>query len=101
MGRCEHTLLDIIAITILVVLCGAADWPDVELFGRSCRAWLKTFLALPGGIPSHDTFRRVFGAMDRQQFAAALFQWTQTLPEATGGKVISIDNKALRRSIAK
>lgn len=100
-GRCDHTLLDIIAITILAVLCGAEDWPDVELFGRSRQDWLKTFLGLPGGIPSHDTFGRVMGAMDRQQFSAALFQWTQALHEATGGKIISIDGKALRRSFAK
>ena len=100
-GRCDHTLLDIIAITILAVLCGAEDWPDVELFGRTRQAWLKTFLQLPGGIPSHDTFGRVLGATDRQQFSAALFQWTQALHETTGGKVISIDGRSLRRSFAR
>ena len=53
--------------------------------------WLKTFLALPGGAPSHDTFRRVFGLLDRGQFAANLFRWTRGLHEATGGKLIAID----------
>ena len=100
-GRCDHLLLDIIAITILAVLCGAEDWPDIELFGRSRKEWLKSFLALPKGIPSHDTFRRFFAAVDRNQFAAALFQWTQALHEATGGRLISIDGKALRRSFAR
>jgi predicted transposase YbfD/YdcC len=100
-GRCDHLLLDIIAIAILAVLCGAEDWPDIELFGQTRREWLKSFLALPEGIPSHDTFRRVFAALDRNQFSAALFQWTQALHEATGGRLISIDGKALRRSFAR
>jgi len=100
-GRCDHLLLDIIAITILAVLCGAEDWPDIELFGTSRREWLKSFLALPKGIPSHDTFGRFFAAVDRNQFSAALFQWTQALHEATGGRLISIDGKALRRSFAR
>jgi predicted transposase YbfD/YdcC len=99
--RCDHQLLDIVAITLLAVLCGAEDWPDIELFGETRKEWLKTFLALPQGIPSHDTFRRVFGALERNQFAQALFQWTQALHEATGGKLISIDGKALRRSLAR
>jgi len=100
-GRCDHLLLDIIAITILAVLCGAEDWPDIELFGRSRKEWLKSFLAVPKGIPSHDTFCRFFAALDRNQFSAALFQWTQALHEATGGRLISIDGKALRRSFAR
>lgn len=100
-GRCDHLLLDMIAMTILAVLCGAEDWPDIELFGETRRAWLKTFLELPGGIPSHDTFRRVFGLLERNQFAQALFRWTQALHEATGGKLVSIDGKALRRSFSR
>jgi predicted transposase YbfD/YdcC len=100
-GRCEHRLLDIIAITILAVLCGAEDWTDIEEFGQTRADWLQSFLELPGGIPSHDTFQRVFGLLDRSQFAAGLFQWTQALHKATGGKLIAIDGKALRRSFAK
>ena len=100
-GRCEHRLLDIVAITLLAVMCGAEDWTDVEEFGRTRADWLRTFLELPGGIPSHDTFQRVFGLLDRSQFAACLFQWTQALHEATGGKLIAIDGKALRRSFAR
>jgi len=100
-ASCDHLLLDIVAITILAVICGADDWTDLETFGRLRRDWLKTFLRLPNGIPSHDTFRRVLGLLDRRQFAACLFQWTQALHEASGGKLISIDGKTLRRSFAK
>ena len=60
-GRCDHLLVDILAISILGVLCGADDWPDIETFGTKRREWLQTFLQLPNGIPSHDTFRRVHG----------------------------------------
>jgi predicted transposase YbfD/YdcC len=100
-GRCDHLLLDLLAIAILAVLCGAEDWPDIEEFGRRRADWLRGFLPLPGGIPSHDTFRRVFGLLQREQFAACLFRWTQALHEATGGKVIAIDGKTARRSFRK
>lgn len=100
-ARCDHLLIDILGITLLGVLCGAEDWPDFEQFGQSRHQWLAGFLTLPNGIPSHDTFRRVLGSLDRDRFAACLFQWTQALQEASGGKVIAIDGKALRRSLAK
>ena len=94
-------MLNIIAISILGELSGADDWTDLEAFGQARRDWLAGFLDLSHGIPSHDTFRRVFGLMDRKQFAACLFRWTQALHEATGGRLIAIDGKALRRSFAK
>jgi predicted transposase YbfD/YdcC len=100
-ASCEHLLIDIVAITILAVASGADDWTDLETFARLRHEWLKTFLALPGGIPSHDTFRRVLGLLDPQQFSVCLFHWTQALHEATGGKLIAIDGKTLRRSLAK
>ena len=100
-ASCDHLLIDIIAITILAVICGADDWTDLETFGRLRHDWLKTFLALPDGIPSHDTFRRVFGLLDRRQFSACLFQWTQALHEASGGKLVGIDGKTMRRSFAR
>ena len=100
-ASCDHLLPDILAITILAVTCGADDWTDLETFGVLRQDWLQTFLALPHGIPSHDTFRRVLGLLDRQQFAACLFRWTQAIHEATGGKLLAIDGKALRRSFAK
>jgi predicted transposase YbfD/YdcC len=100
-ASCDHRLLDIVVIAILAVTCGADDWTDLETFGERRYDWLKTFLQLPNGVPSHDTFQRVFGLLDRQQFAACLFQWMQALHEATGGKLIAIDGKALRRSFAR
>lgn len=100
-ASCDHLLIDILAITILAVASGADDWTDLEVFGRMRQEWLKTFLALPNGIPSHDTFQRVLGLLDRKQFAVCLFQWTQALHEATGGRLIAIDGKTLRRSFAK
>ena len=96
-GRCDHALLDLLAITLLAVLSSCDDWPDIERFARTREDWLKTFLPLPNGIPSHDTLLRVFGLLDRQQFAAGLFQWTRALHEATGGKVVAIDGKTARR----
>jgi predicted transposase YbfD/YdcC len=101
LGRCAHLLIDILAIALLAVLCGAEDWPDIEVFGKYRLAWLRGFLQLPNGIPSHDTFRRVFGVLDRKQFAACLFQWTRALHEATEGKLIAIDGKTARRSFRK
>ena len=100
-ASCDHLLIDILAMTILGVSCGADEWTDLETSGRLRHDWLRTFLELPAGIPSHDTFRRVLGLLDRQQFAACLFQWTQAIHEATGGKLLAIDGKALRRSFAK
>ena len=100
-GRCDHLLIDILAIGLLAVLCGAEDWPDIEEFGKRRHDWLAVFLQLPRGIPSHDTFRRVFGLLDRKQFATCLFQWTKALHEATGGKVLAIDGKTARRSFAR
>lgn len=98
---CDHLLFDILAISVLSVACGADDWCDMASFAHVKLDWLKTFLELPGGAPSHDTFRRVFGLLERNQFAANLFHWTKALQEATGGKLIAIDGKTLRRTFAK
>ena len=97
-GRCDHRLIDILSIAILAVFCGADDWPEIEEFGERRQDWLKEFLELPHGIPSHDTFRRVFESLNRKQFATCLFQWTQALHKAMGGKLIAIDGKTLRAS---
>src|SRR5690349_22919442 len=62
--QCDHRLIDILVIAVSAVIACAESWEDIELYGRSKQAWLKTFLALPNGIPSHDTFRRVFMLID-------------------------------------
>src|SRR6266480_2219570 len=93
----HHALVDIIIIAILGVLCGAEGWVDVESFGNTKEAWLKTFLDLPNGIPSHDTFGRVFARIDPKQFEGCFLNWVRSLYEKISG-VIAIDGKTLRRS---
>jgi predicted transposase YbfD/YdcC len=94
----HHQLLDIIAIAICGVICGADSWVDLELFGRSKEEWLKRFLSLPNGIPSHDTFGRVFALLDPVKFAQCFTSWVRAVSQLTQGQVIAIDGKALRRS---
>jgi len=94
----EHKLIDIIAIAICGVICGAEGWTDIELFGKSKLPWLKTFLELPNGIPSHDTFGRVFSMMDAQQFELAFYEWVWAVNDIVQGQIINIDGKQLRGS---
>ena len=94
----EHKLIDILAIAICAVICGAEGWVDIELFGQSKLPWLKTFLELPNGIPSHDTFGRVFARIDAQQFQLAFYEWVWAVNEIIQGQIINIDGKQLRGS---
>ena len=94
----EHKLIDIIVIAICAVICGAEGWVDIENFGNSKLLWLKTFLELPNGIPSHDTFGRVFSMISAQEFQAAFYDWVWSVYEITQGQVINIDGKCLRSS---
>lgn len=97
----EHKLIDIIVIAICAVICGAEGWVDIELYGNSKLHWLSTFLELPNGIPSHDTFGRVFSLIDAQQFQFAFYDWVLAVNEITAGQVINIDGKCLRGSDEK
>ncbi len=97
----DHKLIDIIAIAICAVICGAEGWVDIENFGNKKLAWLKTFLELPNGIPSHDTFGRVFSLMDAEQFQAAFYEWVQAVNELVHGQIVNIDGKCLRGSQEK
>src|SRR3990172_6246780 len=94
----EHKLLDIVLIAVCAAICGADGWVDVEEFGKAKQTWLQTFLELPNGIPSHDTFGRVFARLDPDEFEAAFVGWVQAVSQHTGGQVIAIDGKRLRRS---
>ena len=94
----RHKLTDMIAIAIYAVICGANGWTDIELFGKSKREWLESFLELPNGIPSHDTFGRVFAMLDAVQFEHCFVNWVSAVSELTKGEVIAIDGKTLRRS---
>ena len=76
--RCDHRLIDILVIAVSAVIACAESWEDIELYGRSKQAWLKTFLALPNGIPSHDTFRRVFMLIDPDAFEGCFALWAQS-----------------------
>ena len=94
----RHALLDIVTIALCAVICGADSWVEVERFGHAKRSWLQTRLPLPHGIPSHDTFGRVFAALDPAAFEQRFLGWIQTLVTATHGAVVAIDGKTLRRS---
>jgi predicted transposase YbfD/YdcC len=93
-----HKLLDILVIAICAVICGADSWEDIEDFGHAKIEWLSTFLELPNGIPSHDTFNRVFARLDAEQFQACFLSWISTVSKVIEGEVIAIDGKVLRRS---
>jgi len=97
----EHDLVDIITIAICAFICGAEGWTDVEEFGRDKQPWLGTFLRLPNGIPSHDTFGRVFAMLSGREFAQCFTDWVKDLCEDLAGEVVSIDGKTLRRSLDK
>ena len=93
-----HQLMDIIVIAICAVICGAETWVDIANFGQAREAWFKKFLALPNGIPSHDTFGRVFSLLNAAAFEACFFDWVQAVNQVTRGQVIAIDGKELRHS---
>jgi predicted transposase YbfD/YdcC len=94
----RHKLLDIVVIAICATICGADGWEDVELFGETKEEWLKGFLELPHGPPSDDTYRRVFAALDAEEFQNCFMDWIEAVEELTQGQVIAVDGKTLRRS---
>ena len=102
-GKVEHRLVDILVIAVCAVIACAGSWDDIALHGRSKLAWLRTFLALPNGIPSHDTFRRVSMPIDPEAFEAGFTARAGSLAAGSlaagfGREVIAIDGKTLRRS---
>ena len=93
-----HILLDMIVITLCATICGAEGWTDVERFGKSKRDWFARFLSLENGIPSHDTFGRVFAQLDTQEFQTCVHNWLLNLGLLLKDQGLSIDGKTLRRS---
>jgi predicted transposase YbfD/YdcC len=93
-----HPFINIVSIAILATICGADDWVAVETYGNAKKLWLETFLDLSNGIPSHDTFGRVFRWLDEEAFQVKFAEWTARICEMTGGEVVAMDGKKLRRS---
>jgi hypothetical protein len=94
----RYKLIDLIVIAICAVICRADGWSDVALFVRSKLSWLKKILELPHGIPSHDTFLRVFGLINPEEFRRSFLEWVQTIQKLMQGEVIAIDGKQLHGS---
>jgi predicted transposase YbfD/YdcC len=92
----KHRLDDILAIALCAVVCGADSFEEIERFGDAREDWLRGFLALPNGIPSHDTFNRVLAALDRDRFSACFARWMADLCQATGLRAVAVDGKAFR-----
>ena len=93
-----HQLIDIITITLCAVISGAESWSDIELFGQCKYDWFKSFLELPNGIPSHDTFNRVFARLDTEQLEKCFSDWVKSINSLLPGEQIAIDGKTLRHS---
>ena len=94
----QHQLIDIITIAICAVICGADTWVDIESYGRAKQEWLKQFLELPNGIPSHDTFARVFARLNPEEFQQSFLNWVRSISKSFQGEVIAIDGTSLRHS---
>jgi predicted transposase YbfD/YdcC len=94
----QHNFMDIVVIAILATICGADGWTEIEQFGNAKYEWLKTFLPLPNGIPSHDTFGRLFAALNPQNLEACFYAWIDSLDIDTLNEIIAIDGKSLRGS---
>lgn len=97
----DHLLIDILLITICAVICGAESWVDIENYGLAKESWLRTFLELPNGIPSHDTFERLFARLRPEELQQCFLNWVQSVFQITDGQVIAIDGKTLRGSVER
>lgn len=94
----RHKLIDILTIAILAIICGADSWVGMESFGQAKFKWLKRLLELPNGIPSHDTFARVFARLNPEQLQQSFLEWVRALVRLSDGQVVAIDGKTLRQS---
>jgi len=93
-----HKLADLITLALFAVICGAEGWVEVEAYGKKKAGWLKTFLDLPHGIPSHDTLGDVFGRLNPEVFERCFQEWMASMVQLSGGKLVALDGKSLRRS---
>lgn len=97
----DHDLIDVLIIAVCCLLCRGESFNDMEDFGKAKEAWFKTFLKLRNGIPSHDTFNRVFRAIDPNQFLECFLRWTQSVRQSIPQEIVALDGKALRRAMNK
>ena len=95
----DHDLIDVLVIAICALLCAAESFNDMEDFGLAKQDWFRTFLSLRNGIPSHDTFNRVFAALDPKKFLDCFLSWTQSVRAAIPQEIVALDGKALRRAL--
>ena len=105
-GRCDHDLLDVLMLDVLIIaictlLCGGAGFDDMADFGRAKQEWFKTFLTLRHGIPAHDTFNRLFAALQPEAFLDCFLRWTQSLRQTVAQEIVALDGKALRRALRR
>ncbi len=96
--RKKHKLIDIITISICAVVCGADGWEDIEMYGIARKKWLEKFLELPNGIPSHDTFARVFSQINPEEFNKSFLSWVKGISKTIAGEIIAFDGKQSRNS---
>mgnify|MGYP000967109044 CR=1 FL=1 len=94
----QHLLIDVVVIGFCTILAGGEGFTDMEEFGQAKEPWFRTFLELPNGIPRHDTFNRVFQALDPEEFFGCFLNWTESLRKAVSGEIVALDGKALRRA---
>jgi predicted transposase YbfD/YdcC len=95
----DHDLPDILTVALCTILCGGDSFYDMEEFGQVRLEWLKTFLRLRNGAPTHDTYNRVFQALDPEHFGDGLARWTQSVRTVLGGEVVALDGKTVRRAL--
>lgn len=97
----DHKLIDILMISLCAIICGAEHFTEFQEFGEAKEDWFRSFLELPKGIPSHDTFNRVFAVLSPKAFQEVFLAWTEGLRESFSDELIAIDGKTLRGSYSK